>query len=272
MKLGNYEATEVKPGLWVIDDRSGDSLYLVIGNKKALLIDTGLEDVSLLLELRKLTDKPIELALTHAHMDHMFNADEFDKVYMHQNDIDAWYRIIMETMKLLSLGKSETVKRVYDVKNYIPIDKNTVFDLGGIKIRVIEAFGHTPGSVLFVDEVHQAVFTGDAFGSGCGAWMWLPESSTITQYKQSLEKVILDLEKYSTYTYFGGHRKQSIPTKEIPYACDLTYQTIKDMKILCDKILAKELEPTEMTEIGPFKLPFYIYGTAAALEKEDKLI
>lgn len=40
----------------------------------------------------------------------------------------------------------------YRIKKYIPLTDKTVIDLGGVKIKVINAFGHTPGSVVFLDE------------------------------------------------------------------------------------------------------------------------
>ena len=60
----------IADGLWALDDAHQGSLYLIEGNERALLIDAGMGAEPLLPVLRTLTDKPIVLALTHAHVDH----------------------------------------------------------------------------------------------------------------------------------------------------------------------------------------------------------
>mgnify|MGYP000597070206 CR=1 FL=1 len=80
----------IADGLWALDDAHQGSLYLIEGNERALLIDAGMGAEPLLPVLRTLTDKPIALALTHAHVDHMERADEFETVYLHRGDLYAW--------------------------------------------------------------------------------------------------------------------------------------------------------------------------------------
>ena len=62
---------------------------------KALLVDTGVQEGKILPMLKSLTDKPISLALTHAHIDRMYHADEFEEVFLHERDIKAWHGGIM---------------------------------------------------------------------------------------------------------------------------------------------------------------------------------
>ena len=79
--MDGYEIEKIDEGLWAIDDKMGCSMYLVEGKNKALLVDTGVKEGEILPMLKSLTDKPISLALTHAHIDHMYHADEFEEVF-----------------------------------------------------------------------------------------------------------------------------------------------------------------------------------------------
>ena len=100
MEFEHYTIEELKPGLFAMDDENGDSLYLIVGEEKALLIDTGLMREDIMPMLKSLTDKPIELALTHAHIDHMYHAPEFATVYLHEADIEAWRKGILRVLML----------------------------------------------------------------------------------------------------------------------------------------------------------------------------
>ena len=61
-------------------------MYLVEGDKKAALIDTGSGLGSLKPVVERLTDKPVTVLLTHGHVDHAMGAAEFSDVYMSRKD------------------------------------------------------------------------------------------------------------------------------------------------------------------------------------------
>ena len=87
--MKNTRIERIADGLWALDEAHQGSMYLIEGDERALLIDTGMDAKPLLPVLRTLTDKPIILALTHAHVDHMERADEFETVYLHRDDLYA---------------------------------------------------------------------------------------------------------------------------------------------------------------------------------------
>lgn len=168
-------------------------MYLIEGSNKSLLIDTGVQEGKILPTLKTLTSKPISLALTHAHIDHMYHADEFEEVFIHENDIKAFHGGVGVCM-LLGPAMFNAKHKKYNIKKYIPITNNTIIDLGDIKIKVINAFSHTPGSVAFLDKKHKAIFAGDAVGSGGGAWLWLPGCYNTSKYRDSLKELYKDLK------------------------------------------------------------------------------
>src|SRR4051794_3374623 len=62
--------------------------FLLIGEKKAALIDTGLGIDNIKRITNKLTHLPIEVITTHVHVDHIGSHREFDEIYVHEGDKD----------------------------------------------------------------------------------------------------------------------------------------------------------------------------------------
>jgi glyoxylase-like metal-dependent hydrolase (beta-lactamase superfamily II) len=78
-----FGANKVSEGLWIISDHGSDNIYLVEGNDKALLIDTGLGVARLLAFVKTLTAKPLIVVNTPGHPDHAGGDFEFKSVYAH---------------------------------------------------------------------------------------------------------------------------------------------------------------------------------------------
>ena len=118
-QIMGYRVEELQKGLWAIDDEKNDSMYLIEGSQKALLIDTCMVDGPLAPLLRQLTDKPVELALTHAHIDHMYHAPEFATVYLHQADIDGELAGVAQQRELLAFKGLLGRARIHGGKNQV---------------------------------------------------------------------------------------------------------------------------------------------------------
>ena len=125
-----------------------ESVYLVEGNDKALLIDAGAWMPHLDKAVAKLTDKPVMLALTHGHGDHVGGVVSFPEAWIHPADTSM-------------IGEGA---RHYGIKVNLLSD-GEVIDLGGRQIEVLHTPGHTSGSVTFFDKERHYGFSGDAFGS-----------------------------------------------------------------------------------------------------------
>jgi len=122
-----------------------ESVYLVEGEKSALLIDTGTRMEKLNEIVAQFTDKPIDVALTHTHGDHAGSVRCFDHIWMTQ-------------------AEGISVPRGYKGKvDYMKHGQK--FDLGGRTLEVFNAPGHTTDSVLFIDQANHIGISGDAFGS-----------------------------------------------------------------------------------------------------------
>ena len=138
---------------WKLDDHtwigsgnkvSSETVYIIEGNDKAVLIDAGTSIPKLDKIVAGITKKPVSLLLTHGHGDHVGAAGCFDELWM--NNADA------------------SMLRNYKGKVH-HIENGQKFDLGG---RVLEAYytpGHTLGSVTFLEVGTDKGYSGDAFGN-----------------------------------------------------------------------------------------------------------
>lgn len=233
-KIGLISVFPEHGGVLRLDDGMGSSFYLLEGNDAAVLIDTGMADEPLRPVLEQLTDKPVTVLITHGHPDHMYHADEFDRIYIEGQDIG----IIPGALRRMGTSQSA------DVARYQRIKDGDVLHIGGLEICVLGLGGHTTGSVLFYETSQGLLFTGDAVGSGIGVWMHLKESLPISQYQQNLSKVSAFLASLSeTPSIFTGHHGQRYmgQVANNPVCAAL----VKDMEILCTRILEGTVDYTD---------------------------
>lgn len=123
-----------------------ESIYLIEGEEKALLIDAGTRIAHLDKVVASLTDKPVMLVATHVHPDHTGSAvNLFPELYINAADTVNLQPGLKAQLRFLEDGE--------------------IIDLGGRLIEVMFTPGHTPGSTTFFDCEKHYGFSGDAFGS-----------------------------------------------------------------------------------------------------------
>ena len=129
---------------------ANESLYLVEGRNKAVLIDAGTNIKDLDKIIASISKKPVMLVATHVHPDHTGTSiDAFKEIFINQGDtvnIPQFMPNYKGTVKYLKDGQK--------------------IDLGGRTIEVVFTPAHTPGSTTFIDKAAGYGFSGDSFGSG----------------------------------------------------------------------------------------------------------
>ena len=167
--------TRLNNSIYLIKEVNSTNMYLVIGDEKALLIDTGYGYGDTAGDVKKLTDKEVMVAITHGHPDHGLGAYEFSEVYLNHRDLEILKADDNPKMKRISLEyrltKMPELSTQMSIDAYCKTDLNStvfkpmnegdIFDLGNLKLRVIEIPGHSPGSVAFFEENDGWLFTGD---------------------------------------------------------------------------------------------------------------
>lgn len=249
-----YKSEKINEYTYKILDSYDEAMYLIAGSQKALLIDAGMEKQSLYKYVSSLTTKPILLALTHGHIDHIGQSGSFENVYM--NLLDRGTYLLHMHMKAGHFNSDGlNFKKIDDIQN-MP----DYFDLGDRKIDILPLGGHTPGSVIFVDQNQKSVFTGDAIGSGCGCWMQMDECLSIKQYHQNLLNVLKQLQDRrvdTTWHFYGGHDKQEYQSK-VSHLNRLDIQLLKDMEQLCCKLMQHDIVFYDTGALKMTNIPYYV--------------
>lgn len=222
------EIKKLNDHTYELSDADKDSFYLVIGSRKAAVIDTGISKGERILpQLKALTTLPMVLVLTHAHIDHFHHMDEFETVYMSHKEL-SMPRGFLEAMME---GKT------LDLEGTINVTTGDKLDLGGQTLEICEVPGHTPGSICVYNPEQNQVFTGDAIGSGCGVWMQLLGCSTLSEYQQSLQHFLAWLvERGGRMQFRGGHSHQSAPSIMHPQGNPLSLGLLCDMIDLVEQV------------------------------------
>lgn len=86
----DYQIVQMNPNTWRIED-NGVRIFLLQGEDRALLIDSGMQLHNARDIAQTLTSLPVELLNTHADMDHIGSNEQFDSFYMHPAE-EANYR------------------------------------------------------------------------------------------------------------------------------------------------------------------------------------
>lgn len=213
-------------------------VYLVIGEKKAALIDTGCGVRGLKVYIESLTDKPVIVIATHGHPDHIGGTREFEMVYLSKKDwklawkhgeIEARKRYMKSWVEQGIINENEFVEKRND---YLPLEEGQIFDLGGITVQALGMPGHTKGQMVILFRELRMLILGDACNSA--VYLQLPESSTVSEYKRVLADFLdgygdqYDEVLYSHPHNFGG--KEIIP--EMISLCDEIINHTVDDEIL----------------------------------------
>jgi glyoxylase-like metal-dependent hydrolase (beta-lactamase superfamily II) len=136
------------------------NLYIIRGKNGDILIDTGF--IGIRRPLKKWLDKfNIKLViLTHAHVDHIWNASYIKKVYncqiaLGKKDIEnidntriqstPSKKIYTQWTKLMNFGMRKFVPENFDVDVYLK--DNQIIKRYGLNLKIISLPGHTNGSI-----------------------------------------------------------------------------------------------------------------------------
>lgn len=166
-----FNLDEVKDGVWFISDKTGANCYLVEGETKSLLIDTGWGLANLSEQVRLITSLPVDVVFTHGHPDHVNGAFQFSDLYIKSEDeklMEMFYD--KETREQIINRFKEILASDFSIDDWVnaqitkpsPVSDGYIFDLGNRQLKVIECPGHTAGSICLLDSIDGILFSGDS--------------------------------------------------------------------------------------------------------------
>lgn len=195
VKIFNYEnnSKEFSANTYVIGKINGDCIVIDMGStdeKVYEYIDAHYEKVDVLL-------------LTHAHFDHIRGVPKFLKHFKSKGDIPVYLSSEDEPLLQNPTLNSSTMtnEKVQMNITTIPVHDGDEINLKGFHIKVISTPFHTKGSVCYLFDDDNALFTGDTLFKGSIGRSDLPTSEP-EKAKESLNKI---KELRDTLVIYPGH-------------------------------------------------------------------
>ena len=222
------EAVKINENSYRIED-NGVRCFLFIGEKSALLVDTGFGNAGSLREVvETLTKLPIYLVNTHADDDHTGKNCEFECTHIHPSEMAFYYS-----------NPKNTVKAE-------PIWEGDVIDIGGRKFEIVLLPGHTPGSIGLLNRKERFIVTGDSVSTT--PVFIFSDVRSIYAHMESMKKLISMKSDFDSI--YAAHGDFPVSPEQAD-------------KLLAagQKLTAGELEPID----PPFPIPakMYIYNGAS---------
>ena len=237
-----FAVQKVDCGTYIIAEPDGSQYnvnYLISGNERAILFDTGPGEASLYALVDSLTDVPVTVVFSHFHYDHVGNSGEFENhafialdYLMERADEDGNFTFTFQ--EVLASDPSE-----------VQVDEwfsdGALIDLGDREITLWNISGHTPESVAVVDHERQLFFSGDYMYNGT-LYAFLP-GNDLALYRSSAVRITTELN--ASYSFFGAHG-----TPEVEFS---------KYEILIDLIDCIEDDTCIPTAFNAFGYPVYAY-------------
>ena len=199
---GWFEVYRLPGGVYALfEPRQAEQVfsYLIVGEKRALLFDSGFGIGHIDVVVSRLTPLPVLVLNSHTHYDHVGGNFAFTEIF----GVDSDYtrksaqgkpNSLMADMVSPKLTcpplPSDVTPENYSIRPFRVT--STVFDgqridLGGRQLEVILTPGHTPDALCLLDRAQRQLFTGDTFYPG-GLWLFVPETD-LDAYQHSIERL-----------------------------------------------------------------------------------
>lgn len=144
-----YCVRKIGERTWAIEE-GVVRMFLIEGKARALLLDTGFGKGALRELVSGLTQKPLMLALSHSDRDHIGGCAQFEReLWLHP----AEYERFLQNMPQNRLSLK-------------PLWEGDTIDLGGRGLTVLHTPGHTPGSIMLLEQETGVLFSGDSVQEG----------------------------------------------------------------------------------------------------------
>ncbi|WP_316571815.1 MBL fold metallo-hydrolase [Neobacillus sp. YIM B06451] len=193
--------------------------FLLIGEEKAVLIDTGLGIDNIKRITDQLTSLPIIVLTTHVHWDHIGSHGEFKDIYVHKDEED-WLINGIKKLPIEQIRKDVSrditipTPETFIPDTYKPFQGNPTgllndgdeIEIGSRKLTIYHTPGHSPGHISIFDNSKGYLFTGDLLYDETPIYAFFPTTDPV-ELVQSLEKIsnIPNVTKI-----FGGHNTLGI--------------------------------------------------------------
>lgn len=201
MKKNWFTVKELFSNIWGIGEFSHSEKvisYLLVGEERALLFDTGMGIGDILEEVKRITKLPVMVIDSHCHPDHMGGNWQFTSILGIRSEFS-------KNSSKHGYSKTE-IQKYYQANNSIKsfqiakyVKDGDLINMAPFSFEIIQTPGHTPDSICLYEKNFKILLTGDSVYRG-PIYLFLKESN-FYDYKKSIKK----LSKLDIKTILPGH-------------------------------------------------------------------
>ena len=223
------KVVELAPGIYQFrGEKPGSHVYLVKGDTKNVLIDTGFAGTFPILE-RRLRELGLHvrdinlIILTHEHVDHIGAT-----AFFHRTAVVAAHRLTANKLELqdefVTFLKHDQSSKPFWVD--IWLEDGSMIDLGNYELQVIHTPGHTSGCICLYEPRAGLLFTGDTVFAG-GILSEIAVGGNVSDYVNSVRR----LSNLKVKQLYPGHGSvSSTPDEDLPQAIVYAQTMLDDCK------------------------------------------
>jgi hydroxyacylglutathione hydrolase len=221
---------ELAPGVYQFHgEKPGSHVYLIEGDTKNVLIDTGVAGKFPGLK-RRFTELGMRvrdinlIILTHEHYDHIGAT-----AFFHRTAVVAAHRLAANKLELQD--EFVTFRKYKDQPSKpfwvdIWLEDGSIIDLGNYELHVIHTPGHTSGCICLYEPRAGLLFTGDTVFAG-GTLSEIAVGGNVSDYVNSIRR----LSNLKMKQLYPGHgRVSSTPDEDLPKAIIYAQTMLDDCK------------------------------------------
>jgi len=217
---GWFEVYRIRPGIFAIyEPHQLEEVisYLIVGENRALLFDTGMGIGNIQAVVTVLTKLPVSVVNSHTHNDHVGDNWRFSDVYGMDTDFTRKNALGSKEDAQAELAPDEICGALppgFDAKAYSIkpfhithwLHDGDKIDVGGRTLQIISTPGHTPDAIALLDQKNGLLFTGDTFYAG-PIYLFRPETD-LDAYLASVQKLAA----------MAPHLQLLLPAHNVPVA------------------------------------------------------
>jgi glyoxylase-like metal-dependent hydrolase (beta-lactamase superfamily II) len=197
-----FEVYRIRPDVYAIyEPHQFEEVisYLIVGQRRALLFDTGLGVASIRDVVTQLTTLPVTVLNSHTHFDHTGGNAEFsdilneDTPFSRKNaegQSNIYSRDALAPERICGSLPAGVRPGAYAIRPWNVsrrIHDGEHIDLGGRDLELLFTPGHTPDSLSLLDRANGLLFTGDTFYPG-PIYVFTPETD-FEAYAKSVRRL-----------------------------------------------------------------------------------
>lgn len=211
--------------------------YLICGEKRAMLIDTGLGVANIKQAIQSLTSLPVIAVTTHVHWDHIGGHHYFDQIGVFHSEkewLAGQFPLPLQMVKQQLMHQPCNFPEGFAINDYqifqgeptTLLHDEDIIDLGNRQLKVIHTPGHSPGHCCFYEPDRGNLFTGDLIYKGC-LDAYYPTTDPV-QFMHSVSA----LQSLPIKKILPGHHQTDVPVSMIASISNAFRQLFEEEKLV----------------------------------------